>query len=281
MLTVEKSCLSMFSITNKFIEINGIKIAYKDEGYGQILLCLHALGHSSKDFNSLYQLPLNNFRIISIDFPNHGNSGSSKEPISATYFNHITTEFIEKLNLKNIIVIGNSIGGAVAIRLASNDPNIKMLSLSNPAGLDKRDLFFKPFLDHMIHFFKKGVQKDPNFQKYFSNYYHKVLTSKTASERRDEIIRECYNIAPVLVEGWVSFKQHNEDLRKIINTVNCPVLFTWGMDDQFVKFNRNKQAIQKFSNYKLIKYKIGHTPYIECPSLFLADLQEYIKISLS
>lgn len=264
-----------------FIKIKDIKIAYKDEGYGQILLCLHALGHSSKDFNSLYQLPLNNFRIISIDFPNHGNSGSSKEAISATYFNHITTEFIEKLNLKNIIVIGNSIGGAVAIRLASNNPNIKMLSLSNPAGLDKRGLFFKPFLDYMIHFFRQGVQKKPNFQKSFSNYYHKVLTSETASERRNEIIQECYNIAPLLVEGWESFKLKSEDLRPLISTVNCPVLFTWGMDDQFVQFSRNKQAIKKFSNYKLIKYKIGHTPYIECPSLFLADLQEYINTSLN
>jgi pimeloyl-ACP methyl ester carboxylesterase len=271
----------MFSIANKSVDIEGLKIAYKDEGGGQILLCLHALGHSSKDFNSIYGLQLNNFRVISIDFPNHGNSGSAKEAISATYLYQITAKFIEKLDLKNIIVIGNSIGGAVAIRLASNNPNIKMLSLSNPAVIDKRGLFFRPFLDYMIHFFKQGVQKKPNFKKSFSNYYHKVLTSKTASERRNEIIQECYSIAPLLVEVWTSFKLDSEDLRPIISTVNCPVLFTWGMDDKFVQFSRNKQAIEKFSNYKLIKYQIGHTPYIECPVLFLNDLIEYMSQSFN
>ena len=270
----------MFSVANKSVEIEGLKIAYKDEGGGQILLCLHALGHSSKDFGSLYELPLNNFRVISVDFPSHGNSGGATEAISATYLCQIITKFIEHLDLKNIIVIGNSIGGAVAIRLASNNPNIKMLSLSNPAGLDKRGLFFKPFLDYMIYFFRQGVEKKPNFQKSFSSYYHKVLTSETASERRNEIIQECYSIAPLLVEGWTSFKLESEDLRPLINTVNCPVLFTWGMDDQFVQFGRNRQAIEKFSKHKLIKYKIGHTPYIECPALFLKDLQEYINTPL-
>lgn len=271
----------MLSITTKSTDIEDLKIAYADEGKGQVLLCLHALGHSSKDFSSLYKLPLDRFRIICIDFPGHGNSANAKEVVSATYFSSVTAKFIEKLNLKNIVVIGNSIGGAAAIRLASNNPNIKMLSLSNPAGLDKRGLFFKPFLEYMIHFFKQGVQKKPNFRKSFSDYYNKVLITESATQRRNEIIEECYNIAPFLVEGWKSFKLKSEDLRPLISTVNCPVLFTWGMNDKFVQFSRNKQAIEKFPNHKLIKYKIGHTPYIECPSLFSADLQDYINQNLT
>lgn len=34
------------SIANKFVDIAKLKIAYKDEGSGQVILCLHALGHS-------------------------------------------------------------------------------------------------------------------------------------------------------------------------------------------------------------------------------------------
>ena len=32
------------SIADKFVEIENLKIAYKDEGSGQVVLCLHALG---------------------------------------------------------------------------------------------------------------------------------------------------------------------------------------------------------------------------------------------
>lgn len=127
------------SIANKFVDIANLKIAYKDEGSGQVILCLHALGHSSKDFASLYSLPQNNFRIISIDFPGHGISDNSKHSISATYLAKVTNEFIKKLELQNVIIIGNSIGGATAIRIASNNPNIRNLVLANPAGLDKKD----------------------------------------------------------------------------------------------------------------------------------------------
>ena len=40
-------------IAEKSIPVDGINIAYKDEGNRQIILCIHALGHSSKDFASL------------------------------------------------------------------------------------------------------------------------------------------------------------------------------------------------------------------------------------
>jgi pimeloyl-ACP methyl ester carboxylesterase len=265
------------SIADKFIEIDNLKIAYKDEGSGQVVLCLHALGHSSKDFLSLYRLSRNNVRIVSIDFPGHGISDNPNQTISSTYFTKITDEFIKKLDLKNLIIIGNSIGGATAIRIASNNANISKLVLANPAGLDKKGWLAPLFLNYMIHFFQNGVDNKANFRDKFSKYYDKVLTSDTALARKNEIVKDAYRIAPVLVQGWTSFKQDEEDLRSLIETVNCPVLFTWGMNDKFVQFGRNKKAIKQFKNHQLIKYKIGHTPYIECPDLFLKDFQAYLN----
>jgi pimeloyl-ACP methyl ester carboxylesterase len=265
------------SIADKYIDIDNHKIAYKDEGKGQVLLCLHAVGHSSKDFSTLYQLDAYKYRIICLDFPGHGNSDKPTENISATYFSNVVLKFIENLNLKNIIIVGNSIGGATALRVASNNPNIKMISLSNPGGLDKRGFIAPFFLNYMINFFQKGVDNKPNFQKKIDDYYKKVLTTDISISRRNEITRDGYRLAPLLVQAWISFKSSQEDLRLMVKSINCPVLFTWGIKDKFVKFGRNKNAINQFKNYKLIKYEIGHTPYIECPDLFLKDFQEFLK----
>jgi len=265
------------SIADKSINVDGVKIAYKDEGYGQVILCLHALGHSSKDFLSLYKLPLENFRIIAIDFPGQGQSSASEIAASSNYYFNITNKFIQLLGLKNIILIGNSIGGAVAIRLANNNPNIKILSLSNPAGLDKRGFIAPFFLNYMVRFFEKGVKKESTFKRKFQKYYEKVLLTDSASSRRSEIINDAYPLAPLLVQGWSSFKQGDEDLRPLIKNINCPVLFTWAMKDGFVRFSRNKQAIKLFKNYTFIKYPIGHTPYIETPERFYNDLLNFIK----
>jgi pimeloyl-ACP methyl ester carboxylesterase len=266
------------SIANKTIKLFHINIAYKDEGVGQILLCLHALGHSSTDFLSLYELPLNKFRVICVDFPGHGNSSSPKEDVSSSYFAKIIIEFIEQLDLKNIAIIGNSIGGAVALRIAADNSKIKMLSLSNPAGLDKRGLFAPFFIDSMIRFFQLGVDNNIKFQKKFKDYYSKVLTSNQAVCRRDEIIADGYRLAPLLLQGWKSFKLQSEDLRPLVKLITCPVLFTWGTNDKFVQLNRNQKAIEQFKNYKLIKYEIGHTPYIECPEVFLKDFEKFFEL---
>lgn len=271
------SCQTFPSIADKYISIDGINIAYKDEGSGQIILCLHALGHSSKDFSTLYNLPVNKFRIIALDFPGQGLSATSSIPASSSFYFSITNKFIEILNLKNIIVVGNSIGGAVAIRLANNNFNIKMLSLSNPAGLDKRGFIAPLFLNYMIHFFKSGAKNKKSFQVKFKRYYHKVLITDSAASRRTEIINNSYQLAPLLVQGWSSFKLDEEDLRPLIKNIHCPVLFTWAMKDKFVQFIRNKKAIDAFSNHTLIKYSIGHTPYLEIPEKFKFDLFQFIE----
>lgn len=268
------------SIADKYIDIENLKIAYKDEGDGQVLLCLHAVGHSSKDYSTLYQMDTNNYRIISLDFPGHGNSDKSTENISATFFSSIVLKVIDSLKLKDIIIIGNSIGGATAIRVASNNPNIKILSLSNPGGLDKRGLIAPFFLNYMINFFQKGVNNSPKFQKKFEAYYKRVLITDSSKSRRNEITQDGYRLAPLLVQAWTSFKSNEEDLRPMIKTIHCPVIFTWGIKDKFVQFGRNKKAIAQFNNYKLIKYEIGHTPYLECPELFLKDFQEFLNETL-
>ncbi|MFN5424319.1 MAG: alpha/beta fold hydrolase, partial [Bacteroidota bacterium] len=265
------------SIADKSVNIDGITIAYKDEGAGQVILCLHALGHSSKDFTSLYHLPLEKYRVIALDFPGQGNSSTTSVPVSSSFYYSLTNKFIQLLELKNIIIVGNSIGGAVAIRIANDNPNVKLLSLSNPAGLDERGFIAPVFLNFMIHFFQRGVKNKPSFQHQFEQYYKKVLVTDSALERRNEIINDAYRLAPLLVQGWTSFKLKEEDLRPIIKNISCPVLFTWAMKDKFVQFGRNKKAIAEFKNQSLIKYPIGHTPYIELPERFNTDLLGFIE----
>ena len=265
------------SIADTHISIDNVELAYKDAGKGQVLLCLHAIGHSSKDFATLYQLDLQHYRIISLDFPGHGNSQAPQRSVSASYFSEIVLEFIEKLELKDLIIVGNSIGGATAIRVASNNPDISMLVLSNPGGLDKRGFIAPIFLNFMVRFFRKGEEMDPKFKKQFEWYYKNVLTTPASNERRSEITRDCYTLAPLLVQAWTSFKSDEEDLRPLVETITCPVLFTWAIKDKFVQLGRSKSAIKKFKNYKLIKYPIGHTPYVECPAQFLEDFEEFLK----
>ena len=265
------------SIADKTINIGQTTLAYKDSGTGSIILCLHAVGHSSSDFQSLFDFLSAGHRVIAIDFPGHGKSGSPTAPISASYFASVVDSFIRQMDLHNLVIVGNSIGGATALRLAAGNKEVKALALADPGGLDKRDFIAPIFIAYMVRFFKAGEQGKKSFQSKFRNYYKKVLVSKLADKRREEIVSSAYQIAPLLVEAWQSFGTVQEDLRPLINSVQCPVLFTWGTKDKVVQLNRNKRAINMFSNKKLILYNIGHTPYVECPEDFIKDFTAFLK----
>jgi pimeloyl-ACP methyl ester carboxylesterase len=266
------------SIANKFIEIDSLQIAYKDEGEGQVLLCLHAMSSSSKDFSIVFDSLAKSHRIIAIDFPRHGKSEAYKDFVAVRNYKKIIAQFIWQLNLKNIVIVGNSIGGAVAIRLANNNPNIKALVLSNPGGLDKKGFPSGLVLKYMANFFRKGERGETSFQKKFERYYKKVLPNNTAALRREEITKDAYKHSPSLVQAWTSFNEPEEDLRPLIKNITCPVLFAWAMKDKYVAYGRNKKAISQFSNATIIKYaQAGHTPYIETPVLFMKDLKEFLS----
>ena len=214
------------SISDRIIKIGQEEIAYKDEGNGETLLCLHPVGHSSKDFQCLYDTLTDSYRIIAVDFPGHGNSAPVQGKICASYFSQIIQEFTLNLAPGSFTIIGNSIGGAVGIRLAHQNPKIKALVLANPGGLDKRGWLFPVFMNFMIRFFKKGTKAFPSFQQQFANYYSKILPSEKAMERRQEIIDCAYDLAPLLVEAWTGFKEKSEDLRPLIHNIDCPVFST-------------------------------------------------------
>ena len=267
------------SIANQDIDLSTGRLAYRDEGQGEVLLCLHAVGHSSKDFQSLYdRLPLERYRIIAVDFPSHGRSAKAPSPISATFFQSITQEFIERMALDRITIIGNSIGGATGLRIAAESDKVRALVLSNPGGLDKGGLLAPIFLNRKIAFFKKGRDQKPRFQKAFENYYRQVWPAEAASARRVEITADAYALAPGLVEAWESFKRKEEDLRPLIEQVKVPVLFAWCMKDKAIRFGRNAKAIGAFAQAEVVKYKgAGHTPYVECPAAFVRDFEAFME----
>ncbi|WP_165778760.1 alpha/beta fold hydrolase [Leptospira perolatii] len=265
--------------------ISGNPIHYRSAGKDgdPCIVCLHAIGHSSEDYNFLLNNPPAGFKVIAIDFPGNGKSPLGEQSVSSESYYRLLKEFLLRSEIRNPVVLGNSIGGAVAVRLGA-DPEIKprAVVLMDPGGLDKGGggLFNKLVCKMMVSFFHAGTRKRKWFRSAFHAYYKLVLPSKQAEAARNEIVRNAYEIAPVLEKAWDSFWRDSEDLRPLIAQIDCPVLFCWATRDRFIQLGRNIQAIRKFKNHKLIKYKIGHTPMLECPDRFEKDLKSFLEQNL-
>ncbi|TIT75002.1 MAG: alpha/beta fold hydrolase, partial [Mesorhizobium sp.] len=108
----------------KFVEIDGNRIHYVEEGEGRPIVFLHGLGAQLHHFRqTLFGRFGAGYRLIALDRPGSGYSvreggASGRLPEQA----EVVRRFIEQLGLERPLVVGHSLGGAVALALAIEHP---------------------------------------------------------------------------------------------------------------------------------------------------------------
>ncbi|TIV67449.1 MAG: alpha/beta fold hydrolase [Mesorhizobium sp.] len=139
--------------SGKFIEIDGNRIHYVEEGEGRSIVFLHGLGAQLHHFrHRLFGRFGTGYRLIALDRPGSGysvraRSATGRLPEQAD----IVRRFIEELRLERPLIVGHSLGGAVALALATEHPTaISGIALLSPlthleARIGRRfDLLYVP-----------------------------------------------------------------------------------------------------------------------------------------
>jgi pimeloyl-ACP methyl ester carboxylesterase len=115
-------------------------LRYLKAGSGEPLVLLHTIRTQLDYFQEVIPLLSQNFTVYAIDLPGHGYSSIHKEAdYNEPYFRSAVAAFIEKLDLENVTLAGESIGAVIALTVASQLPDrIKAVISSNTYDYDKR-----------------------------------------------------------------------------------------------------------------------------------------------
>lgn len=121
----------------RFVDVDGARIHYLDEGTGPCVLLVHGLAGQMHNFTHslLGRLLKHGLRVVILDRPG---SGYSTRPAHASATlaaqAQIISRFCEELSLGRLLVVGHSLGGAIALALALNHPEqVAGLALLAPA----------------------------------------------------------------------------------------------------------------------------------------------------
>jgi pimeloyl-ACP methyl ester carboxylesterase len=108
-----------------FIEVDGARIHFLDEGAGPTLLLIHGLAGQTRVFtHSLLDKLKSEYRVVILDRPGCGYSTRARRASAAISAQARTiAHFIEKLGLERPLVVGHSLGGAIALSLALDHPD--------------------------------------------------------------------------------------------------------------------------------------------------------------
>ncbi|MFM7433368.1 MAG: alpha/beta fold hydrolase [Gammaproteobacteria bacterium] len=125
---------------SKFVVIDGVRLHYRDEGSGPVVVLLHANYSSLFMWEPWVASLRDHYRVIRVDLPAHGltgpepNGNYSLERIQALF-----ERFVDERGLQRFTVVGTSIGGTVAMRYTAAHPErIERLVLISPGSLEAR-----------------------------------------------------------------------------------------------------------------------------------------------
>lgn len=252
------------------MRLEGTEVALRRFGAGPPVLCLHAIGHGARDFDRLASRLGNGFEFISLDWPGHGDSAADKPPPSARHYAAIVGQLLVALDLRDVLVIGNSIGGAAAIIAAAAHPErIRGLVLCSPGGLIASNLPVRLYCRWQARFFARGATGNSGFPAAFRRYYErKILPAPAAQWRREEIIASARDVAPLLQRAWLSFAERDADVIAEAARVRCPVLYAWAKGDRINDWRFSKRGAMRVPDHRVELLPGGHAPFLEAPEAF-------------
>ncbi|MEK7104367.1 MAG: alpha/beta hydrolase [Patescibacteria group bacterium] len=247
------------------VVINQQLIVYnilKNQVSEKVLIFLH--GWKSQGLvwkNVAEKISNQGFAVYMLDLPGFGNSPQPKSSFSVQDYADVVREFIKKLKLNNVVLVGHSFGGRIAINLASSEPAlIKKVVLVAAAGLRTKKGSDKiVFLAKLAKPFFK-----PKFMAGLRKKIYKALGSVDYIESGN--LKETY------------LKVASEDLSGYLSKISQSTLIIWGEDDKDTPLAFAKIMNEKIKNSKLVVLKeAGHFSFLDKPQEFMEELTKFIR----
>ena len=275
--------------TNKasqFMPLMGMKVHYRDEGVPSDsipLILLHGMSSSLNTWDSLALVLSGEKRVISLDLPGFGLTGPSPEnTYNYDFYSTFIDSFTSRLQVKQCILVGNSMGGGIAWNYALHNPNlVDKLILIDAAGYPKKNesgsLGFKlastPIINNLLLFITPKVLIRKSLETIYVDQTH--VTEARVERYHDMAIREGNREAALQIfkGSFATTKNKGQ-----INAVKTPTLILWGDSDNLISVENAYKFKQDIKDSKVEIYpNVGHVPMEEVPLKVAESILNFLR----
>lgn len=221
----------------RFLDARGCRLRYLVAGEGDPLVLVHGLGGAAANWLALAPLLLPGRRLIVPELPGHGGSSALPAAPSLSPYADRLGLLLDHEGAAPAAVVGHSLGGAVALRLALRRPEaVSALVLAAAAGISSATRSARYALT-ITGILKPGRKIAP----------HRGRVARSALLKRVVFGRwgasDPAALPPELVEALLAGPARHtdtlsaakalvrDDLRPELEHVRCPVLVLWGARD--------------------------------------------------
>lgn len=280
---------------SRFVEVDGVNVHVRIMGTGEPVFLLHGSFASLHTWDRWQQEMSPYYQTISLDFPGHGLTGpDSLKRYSIEDYSQLVHVLAQKLNLTQFHVAGNSMGGAVALQMASDRPGaILSLNLIDsggapPAVVGVQDSLAKPAKTGGAWIFR--LASHPIFSKLLLSCTPKFLFALNMkqvygdeSKVTDEVTTRYYEL--MLREGnrRATLDRLSQPRKSSIQfeRITMPTLILWGGKDSWIPLAAGQRLQRAIPGSNLLVFETaGHVPMEEMPTETVAEYLSFLGVEV-
>lgn len=243
-------------------EKNGFR--FIDEGQGEILLLLHGLFGALSNWDGVVKRFSDNFRVIIPLLPIYT---MPVKQAGLDALNKFVEAFVEDKQLKDLNIIGNSLGGHVGLIYTLQNPEkVKRLILTGSSGL---------FENAMGGSFPRRGSYDYIQERVAYTFYDPKTATK---ELVDEVFETTKSIPKALRIVAIAKSAQRHNMAEDIPNIKAPTLLIWGLNDTITPPYVAHEFDRLIPNTTLrFIDKCCHAPMMEQPEVFNTYLEEFLQ----
>lgn len=267
-------------IKSNKIRIGDISISYNIKKHhaepSKTILFLHGFPFNKNMWRDQLKALPDDITAIALDIRGHGLSTNGHGFFSVDVFARDVRVFMEKLEIKEAVLCGISMGGYIALRAYQLFPE-KILGLiladthskaDSNAGKQKRFDSIQAILSHGRRPFSIGFVENVFSPNSILENPEAVEYIKSAI-RRTSVRSICSTLLALAART---------DTSDSLKDIHVPTLLIRGSDDRLISFRDMQDMEEEIPNAKLIEISgCGHLPNLESPTKFNALIDDFMK----
>lgn len=261
-----------------YVKILDKNIYYREYGSGEPIVFLNGMMMSTSNWTPFAKIVSKDYKMITVDLLDQGRSDSCEDKYTIDTQGEFLNQFLKKLNLKKVHILGTSYGGKVALTFAIKHPTmVKSLILSNTDSyttnimkdIGKSWVYGASTLEGEI--FSTLIMPYMYSYEYYEKNYKDI---KTIRKIFDNILdKEWYQRFKRGIESARNFNVYDE-----LKNIKSPTLIISSEFDIITPIGYQKLIHEEIEGSKWIIMKgVGHASMYEKPEEFISIVMDFLE----
>lgn len=265
------------SLRTAFVKVDtGLTLQYVVQGdpKGPVIVLLHGAGDSWHSYDLVFPLIPSRYRTFAVTLRGHGLSDHPKAGYSRAEFASDITAFLKAMDLRNVTLVGHSLGSFVAQVVTQNDAENRIARLvligsgpgapRDPSEPSELSTYFASVRDPIDYEFARDFQAGTAFTPLPAAFL-------------ETMIGEVQRVPAVMFHELAKGLTDPDAVAKL-RRIKVKTLLLWGEKDSMFSRKDQDGLLSAVAGSKLIAYpSTGHALHWEKPQEFARDLVAFVE----